>query len=310
MILEEQAQKALRSAFSPLIRESKALVCALFDDLGQLLALSETSTPFLLGRLLHEVQEETLQQLGSLKEGEYVVRSAVGPLPAHSDLVVIKPLMLEARPLAYIAAAAHVPLLASTCCVAKKEALAGLESRRDAAALMACNDFALQRLLALFDESGMPIASLAAYITRESRRAMLRHLRAAEMLANFKQTACIQLEDAQVEVELSVELHAGEDVLDVKLHAQKQDAKSQILGSPGFISTSVAKFACMSALGQGIPVTSGSLDVFRVSFPTASLLDATPQRPCHAGCRALAQPLTALLVLRPCRQRPLLGHDV
>ena len=276
MIVEEQAQRALRTAFSPLVRESKALTCALFDDLGQLVALSETSSPFLLGRLLHEVQEEALPQLRSLAEGEYLVRSATGPLPAHSDLVVIQPLLQEARPLAYIAAAAHVPLVASACHVVRKEALAGLESRRDVAALMAGNDLASQRLRALLAESDMSMTSLASYITSESRHAMLRHVRAAEMLANFKQTACIKLEDLQAyEVELSVELHAGEDFLDVKLHAEL-DAKSKIQGSPGFISTSVAKFACMLALGEGIPVTSGSLGVFRISFPTASLLDATP----------------------------------
>ena len=55
-IVEEQARTTLRNAFSTLLRECRAVGCAVLSASGELLAHSETSSPSLTGVLLLEVQ--------------------------------------------------------------------------------------------------------------------------------------------------------------------------------------------------------------------------------------------------------------
>ena len=297
-IVEEQARTTLRNAFSTLLRECRAVGCAVLSASGELLAHSETSSPSLTGVLLLEVQACLLHGLQNLSEGECMIRIRAGCMPQHSDLIVLTPVFKgddggDPRSCGYIASTAHVRKMACSSCVVNRETVSKMgPDAQDVAALMASNELGLRRLLTLFAERSVTMASLGRYILKESRSAIFRNLDFGEAVVSQKritlETSTAKGAEVHV-VELTAELQCSKDGLNVKLSAQQHLKESNsetpqpFKGSPAFLCVSFCKFALMAVLGQGIPVNTGSLEAFHIQIPAGSILDAEPREGADAS---------------------------
>ena len=287
-IVEEQAQAVLKAAFAPLLRESRAVLCAVFNG-EDLIAQSEMSSPSLAAVLLHNidmcVREGALQRLSP---DECIVRINPGSMPNHSDLVVVTPVFeppVFSRPSGLIASAAHTGQALVSSCVIKRENACKLgTSAKDVVALVAANELGHQRLTALLAERGVTLSNLGTYICSESRQAVQRNLRRIPPGVVAEQKRSIRIQEIPTNtihrVELGAQVQVDDTCLDVKLLVDcpvDSSDSEPFRGSPAFMCTSFSKYACIAALGQDVPVNKGSLSVFRIGTPSNTILDASPE---------------------------------
>ena len=281
-IVEEQARTTLRNSFTTLLRECRGVGCAVLNESGQLLAHSEISSPSLTGVLLFEVQT-WLEDSQTLSRGECMIRVRAGSMPHHSDLIVLTPVFQGDEPCGYLASVAHVTKMPKEkACVVNRGTLLKLGSyAQDVAALIASNELGLRRLLTLFAERGVTISSLGRYIFEKSRTAIMKNLQ-FEAVPSQTRSITIQTNTGSAvevhQVQLTAEINCFSGGLKVNLSAQylNETTFETLKGSPAFLCVSLCKFALMAVLGQGVPVNSGSLDVFQIQIPSGSILDAAP----------------------------------
>ena len=279
-IVEEQARSTLRTSFSTLLRECRAVSCAVLCESGKLLAQSEISSPSLMGILL-SMEECLPDSLQKLSRGESMVHITSGCMLQHSDLIVLTPVFEgDARkPSAYIASVAHVTMMLHASYVVSRATVSNSGvTAKDAAALMASNELCLGRLLTLLTERSVTMAGLGAYIISESKEAVLRtlQLRGASCggPVQAKKNITVETKGAEADskglqvrhVELAAELNFNEGLhVKVSAHELPKADSEALRGSPG-LCMSFCKFALMSSLGHGIPVNAGSLDVFHIQI--------------------------------------------
>eukprot|EP00438_Fugacium_kawagutii_P035423 Skav228211 [mRNA] locus=scaffold5334:4059:7362:- [translate_table: standard] len=278
-MVEEQARTTLRNSFSMLLRECRAVTCAVLSRSGDLLAQSEISSPSLMGVLL-EVQM-SIERVQKLCKGECMVQITAGCMPRHSDLIVLTPVFEgdSTHPCGYVTSVAHIRTMPCLSRVVNRETLRELgEKSTDIAALLASNELGLRRLLTLLDDRSATMTSLGAYILKESREAVMRNLPCKDVILSQKRTVILErtgeTKEAHV-VDLAAEISSLKTGLKVKLFAHCTDGQA-LKGSPALLCTSFCKFSLMVLFGQGIPVNSGSLDAFDIEIPADSILDALP----------------------------------
>ena len=288
-IVEEQARSSLRTSFSTILRECRAVSCAVLCESGKLLAQSEISSPSLTAVLL-SIQECLPDSLQKLSRGESLVHITPGCMLQHSDLIVLTPVFEGSdttKPSAYIASVAHAaPVMRHGSYVVSRATVENSGLTADVAALMASNELCLGRLQTLLTERSVTMASLGTYIIRESKEAVLRTLqlrRAGDEGGplHAKKNITVETRGAEADskglqvrhVELAAELNFNEGLqVKVSAHELPKAGSEALRGSPG-LCMSFCKFALMSSLGHGIPVNAGSLDVFHIQITPA--LNAT-----------------------------------
>ena len=284
-IMEEQAHFVLRSAFCPLIRESGAVLCGALSVSGQLIAQSELSCPSLTGSLLHAAAATGhLQELQSLAPDHCFVNVNPGACRSQADIMVVSPVHSEGRLMAYVAAVARTTHLPSRAATISRGAISQLgEAARDIAALVASCDLARRRLLALLAEKHLTVQSFSEYILKESQQALLKNMQGLQG-KDYKSSRNIKIrEGLTYEVKLTSCIRLCDTHrLSICLSADGQSSKAPTRkltrprGSPAYVATSFARFACMAILGRDVPVNSGSWDTLCVEVETGSLLDAAP----------------------------------
>ena len=278
-VVEEQAEAILRNAFSPLLRESRAVICAIVNASGDLMVQSEISSPGLAGILLHIVASSMREGgLEDLSPQESMVRICPGSMPKHSDLVVITPVFEPHcnRPSGFVVSAAHIAEAPVSSCAFNREDLCklGAKGAKDAAALMAANELSCERLKELLVERSAKLADLGAYIFSESEHAIHKKLQdiAGDVVEQKRKITIREVPEGHTHtIDVGVQVQRDGNFLDVKLFCEGQSGA--VKGS-AFLCAAFSKFACMASLGQGVPVNKGSLDKFRVHIPPDSLLEA------------------------------------
>ena len=172
-----------------------------------------------------------------------MIRIRAGCMPQHSDLIVLTPVFKgddgdDPRSCGYIASTAHVRKMACSSCVVNRETVSKMgPDAQDVAALMASNELGLRRLLTLFAERSVTMASLGRYILKESRSAIFRNLDFGEAVVSQKritlETSTAKGAEVHV-VELTAELQCSKDGLNVKLSAQQHLKESNSETPPTF----------------------------------------------------------------------------
>ena len=293
-VLEELAHFAVRGAFSPLLRESFAVTCALFDGRARLLAHSQTSSPSLVGVLSQVLAERLGTEViaGSDNSWVEVVRGC------PSTIVTIAP--FEAQ--GFIACAAHMPEVTQDSALAvsmKEEALHGVtlhpSLKEEASVLLACNGLGIRRLQSLLQEWGITLPQLSDYIVQVSQVAILKKLSQLHLATNssYDQEITIQTaSDTAQRVKLTACVHPlTKGIMECELSATSPEA---VKGSSAACCRAFAQFAFLTMFGPDVPANHGSLSIFNISMVPGSLLDM-PRDEQYADASTIAYCLPDLI---------------
>src|SRR5262245_34623465 len=109
-LVEEQAQTLLRTAFSPIVRESGDLSAGIFDPRGRMLAQAVTGTPGHINTMARSVGY-FLEQIpaGTMAQGDVYVTNDPWHGTGHlNDYVVVTPAFCCGRLIAFFACTGHM----------------------------------------------------------------------------------------------------------------------------------------------------------------------------------------------------------
>src|SRR5215471_19668081 len=211
-LVEEQAQTLLRTAFSPIVRESGDLSAAIFDPSGRMLAQAVTGTPGHINTMARSVKAflET-SPAETMNEGDVYVTNYPWHGTGHLyDYVVVTPAFHHGRLVAFFACTGHmtdvggiglspegsdlfmegvaIPIMKlvdrgamnyTLIRIAKANSRMPAELEGDIYSLIASNEVGTRRLRELLVEVGQSnIDALADHIVESSRRAIMQRIAA------------------------------------------------------------------------------------------------------------------------------------
>lgn len=110
-LLDEQQSALIRTAFSPVVRESMDLACAVFDSMGEMVGQSSGGTPGHINAMAtgmaHIVQETSSM---GLADGDVVITNDPWKTAGQiNDITVATPVFQEGRLVAWFASCCHSP---------------------------------------------------------------------------------------------------------------------------------------------------------------------------------------------------------
>eukprot|EP00933_Yihiella_yeosuensis_P033884 TRINITY_DN27490_c0_g1_i1.p1 TRINITY_DN27490_c0_g1~~TRINITY_DN27490_c0_g1_i1.p1 ORF type:complete len:659 (-),score=116.11 TRINITY_DN27490_c0_g1_i1:351-2327(-) len=297
--IEEQMQLLVRSAFSPLARESGAIACGVYDLKGRLLVQGSNSSPGLMVSMSSFVQRVLSSPgLAAIMEtGDSVAgNGAWAESGRSSDLVAITPCLVEGHVAGFISSTVHtvnfkqgsdsdaiMPASLITkqgnVCDDALHKMASMFDRPstvtgDAMALLAANEFGQKRLSLLLSERGVQFMTLADHICGASRCAILSCIAQKlgegswtnEVSAGVLKGATGKGEQLRLAATLTSFEDGSVDLLLGRASLSKQaggDSRSPLPSSCVFAAYS--RFALISIFGRSIPLNQGVLSAFSVS---------------------------------------------
>jgi len=312
-LVEEQAQTLLRTAFSPIVRESGDLSAGIFDCRGRMLAQAVTGTPghintmaCSVGYFLERFPIETMSP------GDVYTTNDPWHGAGHlNDYVVVTPVFFGRRVIALFACTGHmtdvggiglspdgtdllmegvaIPIIKLIDAGRVNETLLSIvkansrlphEIEGDIHALVASNEVAARRLIALLDEVGAAdIDGLADFIIERSRQAIGARIAA---LPQGEASYSMTVDGFEAPVELRARVCVEPARVSVDWSGTSSCSRFGINVPPNYAAAYVS-YALACVLAQDIPNNAGTLSAFRVSVPKGSILDA--QRPRPVACR-------------------------
>src|SRR5262245_30019967 len=255
-LVEEQAQALLRTAFSPIVRESGDLSAGIFDRRGRMLAQAVTGTPGHINTMAGAVAY-FLERFAAdaMREGDVYVTNDPWHGTGHlNDYVVVTPAFHGGRLIALFACTGHmtdvggiglssdagdvfmegvaVPIMKlidagrvneTLIAIAKANSRLPHEIEGDIYSLVASNEAAVRRLAELLAEVGASdIDALADFIVERSRRAIAERIAA---LPKGEATHSMSIDGFEAPVELRARLRIAEDTIAVDWSGTSQASR-------------------------------------------------------------------------------------
>jgi N-methylhydantoinase B len=312
-LVEEQAQTLLRTAFSPIVRESGDLSAGIFDRRGRMLAQAVTGTPGHINTMARAVTY-FLERFpaATMVEGDVYVTNDPWYGTGHlNDYVVVTPAFFRGRLIALFACTGHmtdvggiglspdgadlfmegvaVPIMKLIDCGRMNETLLAIakansrlphELEGDIYSLVASNDAAARRLVDLIKEvSACDIDGLADFIINRSQQAIANRIAA---LPKGEATCSMSVDGFEVPVRLRARLRIAKDTIGVDWSGTSQ-ASCFGINVPLNYAAAYTSYALACAVAPDVPNNAGTLSAFKVSAPQGSILNA--QRPQPVACR-------------------------
>lgn len=108
-IVEEQARTLMRTAFSPVVRDSGDLSAALFDRSGNMLAQAQTGTPGHVNSTVAAVpQMLAVHPADTLEEGDHLITNDPWIASGHvHDITVTSPVFKDGQVIGFFACTCH-----------------------------------------------------------------------------------------------------------------------------------------------------------------------------------------------------------
>ncbi|RUW36314.1 hydantoinase B/oxoprolinase family protein [Mesorhizobium sp. M1E.F.Ca.ET.041.01.1.1] len=312
-LVEEQAQTLLRTAFSPVVRESGDLSAGIFDRRGRMLAQAVTGTPGHINTMARSVGFFLdLFPLETMEEGDVYVTNDPWYGTGHlNDYVVVTPSFYESNIVALFACTGHmtdvggigfspagedvfyegvtIPPMKlisrgkvneTLLAIAKANSRMPLELEGDIYSQIASNETGSRRLTELLREVGQKdIVNLADYIVDASRTAMAKRLAGLPASSASYSMTVDGFEEA-IELCCSVQIKDGAVNVD---WAGSSKASAYGINVPLNYGTAYTSYALSCALAGDIPNNEGTLSAFTVRADKGSVLNAT--RPQPVACR-------------------------
>jgi N-methylhydantoinase B/oxoprolinase/acetone carboxylase alpha subunit len=302
-IVEEQARMLMRTAFSPVVRDSGDLSAALFDARGRMLAQAQTGTPGHVNSTAAAVplmlEEIPLDQL---EDGDHLITNDPWLASGHlHDITISSPVFRAGQLIGFFACTCHqldiggrgqgpdaasvfeeglaIPVLKL---VKKGEVNADLmkmiranvrtpgEVEADILSYVAANEVSAETLCSALDKLGLDgLEHIGDEIIERSRASMLEEVR---KLPRGKATNSITLDSFGTPVEIICTLEVGDDGL-VLDFTGSSPASTRGVNLVYNYTNAYASFGVRCIVGPDIPNNTGSLSAIKVQAPKGSILN-------------------------------------
>lgn len=318
-IVEEQAQRIMRTAFCTIVRESGDLSAAIYDLDGRMLVQAETGTPGFIATMA-QVAAHLLARIpvASMRPGDAFITNDPWLACGHlHDMTLLTPVFRNGRVIALIGSAAHVvdvggrglgPDAASIyeeglCIPPLRLDDVVLELVRanvrdadkvigDIQALAAANLRAADDLVAALDTLGVAEFAQAAASIIDATRAAMRAALSRVPYGNWRNTVTIDGYDRPLTLAAQLAIDARGVTLDL---AGSSPALARGINVPLAYTHSYAWFAIRCALSPEVPANAGSFESLRVHAPEGSVVSAA--RPWPVAARHIIGHIVPDLVL-------------
>ncbi len=339
-ILEEQQTALVSTAFSPVVRESLDLACAIFDSHGDMIGQSIGGTPGHINAMatgMHHFVAAFPPE--TLVPGDVLITNNPWQTAGQiNDLTVTTPVFKDGRLIAWFASCCHSPdiggrLLSAEAREVYEEGLhlpimklvsAGVldptietivranvrtpdETMGDILAQIAGNEVASRSLLRMLDELGLDsIDPVAAEIMARSERA----LRAAlAELPDGEHEAVTQADGFGDPVTLAVRVTIDGDAAYIDFTGSSPQSRHGFNVVLNY-THAYASFAIKSAITPGVPHNAGSFRPVHVTAPEGSILNCVPPAPVAAR-HLIGHMLPSLIfdALRPVMPERLMAYS-
>ena len=312
-LVEEQAQTLLRTAFSPIVRESGDLSAGVFDPRGRMLAQAVTGTPGHINTMARSVGY-FLERFpaATMAPGDVFVTNDPWHGTGHlNDYVVVTPAFRAGRLIALFACTGHmtdvggiglspdgadlfmegvaVPMMKlvdagrvneTLLAIAKANSRLPHEIEGDIYSLIASNDAAARQLGALLSEVGASdIDALADFIVDCSRQAIAARIAA---LPKGEATFSMTIDGFEAPVKLRAGLRICADRIAVDWSGTSPASRFGI-NVPVNYAAAYTSYALACAVAPDVPNNAGTLSAFEISAPQGCILNV--QRPQPVACR-------------------------
>jgi N-methylhydantoinase B len=312
-LVEEQAQILLRTAFSPIVRESGDLSAGIFDPRGRMLAQAVTGTPGHINTMAGAVGYFLERfPVATMVAGDVYVTNDPWHGTGHlNDYVVVTPAFFHGRLVALFACTGHmtdvggiglspdgrdlfmegvaIPIMKlidagrmneTLLAIAKANSRLPHELEGDIYSLVASNDTAIRRLSELLIEVGASdIDALADFIVERSRHAMATRIaRLPKGEASWRMT----IDGFEAPVELCASLRIGADSVGVDWSGTSAASRFGI-NVPLNYAAAYTSYALACVIAPDVPNNAGTLSAFRITAPEPCILNA--RRPQPVACR-------------------------
>lgn len=309
-LLEEQQTALIRSAFSPVVRESMDLACAVFDSTGRMIGQSTGGTPGHINAMATGMEHiVSAQPETELRAGDALITNDPWMTAGQiNDLTVATPVFRDGRLLAWFASCCHSPdiggrILSAAATEVYEEGLrlpimkllhAGRpdpvleqviranvrtpdETMGDIYAQVAGNEVGARSLLALVDEFALDdIDAVAAQIMDRSELALRNAL---EDLPDGRYTSSMTTDgfgDERLLLQATVTVEGDSIAVDYAGSSpQSPNGINVVLN----YTRAYTSFAVKAALAPEVPHNAGSFRPLRVDAPRGSILNCVDPAP-------------------------------
>jgi N-methylhydantoinase B len=312
-VVEEQAQTLVRTAFSPIVRESGDLSAGVFDMDGRMLAQAVTGTPGHVNSMAESVKHFLIAfPAETMREGDVYITNDPWKGTGHlHDMVVVTPAFLDGRLVALFACTSHLvdiggigfgpdgrdvieeglylPFLRLIDRGVKNQTLIDIvrgnsryptEAEGDILSLAACNDIGVERLIEMMREFRLEtLRGLAEHIITQSRNAVEAQISA---LPDGSYSSSMRVDGYEQPIDLVATLTVKGSTIIIDF-AGSSGASSKGINVPLTYAQAYSTYGVRVLIAPDIPNNAGSLEPIRVTAPMNCILNA--QRPAPVSSR-------------------------
>jgi len=302
-IVEEQARTLMRTAFSPVVRDSSDLSAALFDRRGRMLAQAQTGTP---GHVNSTAAAVPLMlkaiPVNQLAEGDHLITNDPWLVSGHlHDITIASPVFRSGEVIGYFACTCHqldiggrgqgpdaasvfeeglaIPVLklvegGRVNDVIMKFIRANVrtpkEVEADILSYVAANEASAKTLLAALDKLGLTeLEDIGDEIIGRSHASMIEEIGELPQ-GTARNTITLDCFGTPVDIVCTLEINDGEIRLDFSGSSRASTHGVNLVYN---YTNAYASYGARCIVGPQIPNNSGSLAAIKVSAPKGSILN-------------------------------------
>jgi N-methylhydantoinase B len=308
-VVEEQAQTLLRTAFSPIVRESGDLSAGVFDLQGRMLAQAVTGTPGHVNSMAESVRHflEAFP-VETMAEGDVYCTNNPWKGTGHlNDLVVTTPAFHHGRLVGLFSCTSHIvdlggigfgpdgtdvfmegihlPFLKlfdrgklneTLLAILKANTRLPVETEGDVYSLVNCNEIGCRRLAEMMAEFELAsLDGLAVHILGSSRAAVLAEIGKLPR-GSWRYDMIIDGYDAPITLAATTTVSAHSIVVDF---AGTSAASRFGINCPLAYTTAYSVFGLSCAVAPRVPNNAGSLSAYGVRAPAGTIVNALSPAP-------------------------------
>jgi len=302
-IVEEQARTLMKTAFSPVVRESGDLSAALFDPQGRMLAQAITGTPGHVNSTAAAVPHFLERYpAGQLHPGDHLISNDPWIASGHlHDVTMVSPVFIGQRLVALFACTCHqldigglgqgpdarsvyeeglwIPVMKlikggqlndDLMHIIRTNVRTPYEVEGDILSYVSANERSGKKLLELMAEYRLSsLVGIGDEIIRRSRAGMLEEIR---QLPRGVVRNKITLDGYGEPVEIVCELTVGETGIDIDFSGSSA-ASTKGINLVLNYTQAYANYGVRCVIGPHIPNNTGSLSVINITAPEGSILN-------------------------------------
>ncbi|WP_375460366.1 hydantoinase B/oxoprolinase family protein [uncultured Enterovirga sp.] len=308
-VVEEQAQVLIRTAFSPIVRESGDLSAGIFDRQGRMLAQAVTGTPGHVNSMAEAVHHFIARfPLHTMREGDIYITNDPWMGTGHlNDFVLTTPCFHRGRLVGLFACTSHlmdigglgvgpdatdvfmeglyIPHLKlaeegrlneTLMAMIRANTRLPVDTEGDTYSLAACNDIGCRRLVEMMEEFGLDdLDTLADHICSRSETAVREEI---ARLPRGRWSYEMTIDGYDEPVTLRATTTVSNDGIHVD-YAGTSPVSGRGINVPHAYTTAYTVFGLGCIVAARIPNNAGSLKPLTVSAPAGSILHAEKPAP-------------------------------